>query len=80
MCRGGRPDLVHAPLSTIKAPTLLIVGSLDEAVLELNRHAYKQLHCEKQLADVPGATHLFTEPGALETVAILTSHWFEKHL
>jgi putative phosphoribosyl transferase len=78
--RGGRPDLAHTSLSKVQTPTLLIVGSRDEEVLELNRWAYKQLRCEKQLADVPGATHLFTEPGALETVAVLARHWFEKHL
>jgi len=78
--RGGRPDLAGAALSHVKSPTLLIVGSNDEQVLELNRMAYERLRCEKQLAIVAGATHLFEEPGALEEVARLARVWFEGHL
>jgi pimeloyl-ACP methyl ester carboxylesterase len=67
-------------LSQVKAPTLLIVGGDDEPVVELNRRAFAQLRCEKQLKIVPGATHLFPEPGALEKVAFLASQWFQLHL
>lgn len=77
--RGGRPDLAGDALSYVKAPTLLIVGERDEEVLRLNEHAYKQLRCEKSLAVVPRATHLFEEPGALEEVARLASDWFAEH-
>lgn len=76
--RGGRPDLAHH-LSEVTAPTLLIVGGLDRAVLELNRLAQSQLHCVNELAIVPGATHLFEEPGALEEVAHLATHWLSGH-
>src|SRR5258708_28636655 len=69
--RGGRPDLAGPALPRVQAPTLLIVGGRDEVVIELNRQAYAQLNCEKELAIVPGATHLFEEPGALEEVARL---------
>lgn len=78
--RGGRPDLAGAALSHVKSSTLLIVGSNDEQVLELNRMAYERLRCEKRLAIVPGASHLFEEPGALEEVARLAREWFEGHL
>ena len=78
--RGGRPDLAGNALSQVKAPTLLIVGGDDEPVVELNRRALAQLHCEKQLKIIPGATHLFPEPGALEKVASLASQWFQLHL
>ena len=78
--RGGRPDLAGAALAHVKAPTLLVVGERDEEVLQLNEHAYAQLRCEKSLAVVPHATHLFQEPGALEEVARLAADWFRKHL
>ena len=78
--RGGRPDLAGEALKQVKAPTLLIVGERDEEVLRLNERAYKQLTCEKSLAIVPHATHLFAEPGALEEVARLAASWFGKHL
>jgi putative phosphoribosyl transferase len=78
--RGGRPDLAGARLGAVRAPTLLIVGGRDEAVLELNREAAEQLRCEHRIEIVPGATHLFEEPGALETVSDLASDWFLDHL
>jgi len=78
--RGGRPDLAGASLSKVRAPTLLIVGGRDPEVLELNRAAYDQLNCLKRLEVVPGATHLFEEPGTLRTVALLASEWFLRHL
>lgn len=78
--RGGRPDLAGKALGHVKAPTLLIVGERDEAVLRLNERAYAQLRCEKSLAVVPHATHLFQEPGTLEEVARLAADWFQKHL
>ena len=78
--RAGRPDLAGAALPRVRAPTLLIVGEDDEQVLELNRTALAQLRCEKQLAIVPGATHLFEEPGALDEVARLARKWFQRHL
>lgn len=74
--RGGRPDLAGSLLPVVQAPTLLIVGGRDEVVLELNRKAQSELRCENDLAVVPGATHLFEEPGALETVAGLARDWF----
>jgi len=78
--RGGRPDMAgrHA-LEKVCAPTLLIVGGLDDVVIELNQAAYAELHCEKQLAIVPGATHLFEETGTLEEVAALAAAWFVRH-
>jgi dienelactone hydrolase len=76
--RGGRPDLAGDSLSRVKAPTLLIVGGHDEQVLSLNWHAYQELHCEKKVEIVEGATHLFEEPGALERVARLAAEWFKK--
>ena len=78
--RGGRPDLAIRHLADVKAPTLLIVGGHDYGVIELNERAYRVLRCEKSLKIVPGATHLFEEPGALEQVAELASHWFSRHL
>jgi len=77
--RGGRPDLAGDALPLVKAPTLLIVGGHDGEVLRLNKDAYEQLSCEKKLAVVPRATHLFEEPGALEEVARLASDWFQQH-
>jgi putative phosphoribosyl transferase len=78
--RGGRPDLAGSRLATVRAPTLLIVGGLDDVVLELNRQAQGRLLCENHLAVVPGATHLFEEPGTLETAANLARDWFIGHL
>jgi len=78
--RGGRPDLAGAALQKVISPTLLIVGGDDAAVLELNRAALAELRCEKHLAVVPGATHLFEEPGTLETVVDLAGNWFASHL
>jgi pimeloyl-ACP methyl ester carboxylesterase len=78
--RGGRPDLAGAALPKVKAPTLLIVGGDDSAVIDLNDKALKELQCEKRLEIVPGATHLFEEPGTLERVAGSASNWFENHL
>ena len=78
--RGGRPDLAGESLGHVCAATLLIVGSYDPTVLTLNRDAFRRLQCEKQLAIVPRATHLFEEPGALETVARLADQWFVRHL
>jgi dienelactone hydrolase len=78
--RGGRVDLAGTALPLVKAPTQLIVGERDEQVLELNLSALDALTCEKRLEVVPGATHLFEEPGALETVAELAGAWFREHL
>lgn len=79
--RGGRPDLAGAALVRVAAPTLLIVGERDEPVITLNRQALRKLGtAEKELVVVPGATHLFEEPGALEEVARLASDWFTRHL
>jgi putative phosphoribosyl transferase len=78
--RGGRPDLAADALTEVTAPTLLIVGGDDREVLQLNREAYAQLRCEKRLEIIPGATHLFEEPGALEAVARLASAWFQRFL
>jgi dienelactone hydrolase len=79
--RGGRPDLAGAAaLAAVKAPTLLIVGGADHGVIELNEEAHKRLQCEKQLAIVPGATHLFEERDALEQVAQLAASWFTAHM
>ena len=78
--RGGRPDLARDALSKVKAPTLLIVGGNDDVVIELNENALAQLRCEKELKIVPGATHLFEEPGTLAQVAELASEWFRKKL
>ena len=78
--RGGRPDLAGAALMHVRAPTLLIVGGNDGQVIQLNRTALAELRCEKQLMIVPGATHLFEEPGALDEVARLARDWFHRHL
>ncbi|MEU6549022.1 phosphoribosyltransferase family protein [Streptomyces sp. NPDC046915] len=78
--RGGRPDLAGPRLPAVAAPTLLIVGGHDQMVLGLNRRAQAQLRCENRLAVVPGATHLFEEPGALEAVTDLARDWFTDHL
>jgi putative phosphoribosyl transferase len=78
--RGGRPDLADAALPIVTAPTLLIVGGADRQVLELNREAAARMRCEHRLEVIPGATHLFEEPGALERVAELAADWFRTHL
>jgi dienelactone hydrolase len=78
--RGGRPDLALRSLSQVLAPTLLIVGGRDYQVIELNQVAYKELKTEKQLVIIPGATHLFEEPGTLEEVARLAADWFKRYL
>jgi putative phosphoribosyl transferase len=78
--RGGRPDLAGASLRHVQAPTLLIVGGNDDIVLELNEQAFEQLRCPKKLVVIPGATHLFEEPGALEEVSRLAQAWFVQHL
>jgi putative phosphoribosyl transferase len=78
--RGGRPDLAEPYLDRVVAPTLLIVGEQDTVVIELNEAAYAALQTEKDLAIVPGATHLFEEPGALEQVAELAANWFRRYL
>ncbi|QES54744.1 phosphoribosyl transferase [Streptomyces venezuelae] len=78
--RGGRPDLAGARLAAVRAPTLLIVGGRDGVVLDLNRRAQGELRCENRLEVVPGATHLFEQPGALEEVAGLAREWFTRHL
>jgi putative phosphoribosyl transferase len=77
--RGGRPDLAGTALPRVQAPTLLIVGGADTEVLALNRQAFAHLECEKRLEVVPGATHLFEEPGTLEEVARLAGDWFAEH-
>jgi putative phosphoribosyl transferase len=78
--RGGRPDLAGGRLAEVRAPTLLVVGSVDTEVLRLNRLAAQQLRCEHEVAVVPGATHLFAEPGTLEAAADLALVWFASHL
>jgi putative phosphoribosyl transferase len=78
--RGGRPDLAGASLARVRCPTLLIVGGADSQVMELNQQALTQLPATSSLESVPGATHLFEEPGALETVASLARDWFQRHL
>jgi dienelactone hydrolase len=78
--RGGRPDLAGDLLRNVRAATLLIVGGTDLSVLELNREALLELPAEKKLEVVPGATHLFEEPGALATVSVLAREWFQNHL
>ncbi|CAM2840117.1 dienelactone hydrolase family protein [Prescottella defluvii] len=77
--RGGRPDLAGSRLSMVRAPTLLLVGSLDTAVIELNRKAATLLECEHEVEIVPGATHLFEEPGTLDMVAARARDWFVAH-
>jgi putative phosphoribosyl transferase len=78
--RGGRPDLAGAALPKVRAPTLLIVGGEDTEVLALNRTAFDRLQVEKRLEVIPGATHLFEEPGALDAAAELAGSWFWAHL
>ncbi|WP_342587872.1 dienelactone hydrolase family protein [Alsobacter soli] len=78
--RGGRPDLAGQDLARVRAPTLLIVGGHDSQVLALNRSAMSQMSCEARLHIIPGATHLFEEPGALEAVSLAAADWFEEHL
>jgi putative phosphoribosyl transferase len=78
--RGGRPDLAGPKLGEVQAPTLLIVGGADPDVLELNHQARSRLGCPNQLEVIPGAGHLFEEPGALERVAELAADWFSRHL
>jgi putative phosphoribosyl transferase len=78
--RGGRPDLAGDALPKVQAPTLLIVGGNDNVVIELNEMARDQMRCEVKLEIIPGATHLFEEPGVLEQVAKLASDWFSLHL
>ncbi|MGC8592225.1 dienelactone hydrolase family protein [Acidithiobacillus sp.] len=77
--RGGRPDLTGPAISRVTAPTLLIVGSLDDVVIGMNETAYAELRAEKQMVIVPGATHLFEEPGTLEEAARLALAWFQRH-
>jgi len=79
VCRGGRPDLAGAlALRAVRAPTLLVVGGCDEPVIGLNRHAAEQMSAPHEIVIVPGATHLFEEPGALEEVARLAARWFAR--
>ena len=78
--RGGRPDLADKALPKVQAPTLLIIGGNDDVVIELNEQARDRMRCEVKLEIVPGATHLFEEPGALEKVAKLASDWFVSHI
>lgn len=78
--RGGRPDLAGKALPKVVSPTLLIVGERDEPVIEMNRRALAQLNCRKQMEIIPGATHLFEEPGALEEAARIAVEWFQEHL
>jgi putative phosphoribosyl transferase len=78
--RGGRPDLAGSALAIVRAPTLLIVGGNDEPVITMNRAALAQLQCpEKSLVIIPGATHLFEEPGTLEETARVAAEWFSRH-
>ncbi|MDH5667639.1 MAG: dienelactone hydrolase family protein, partial [Nitrospira sp.] len=78
--RGGRPDLAESYLDRVTAPTLLIVGGWDQPVIEMNQGAYERLICEKKLIIVPGATHLFEEPGTLEQAAEHACGWFKQYL
>jgi putative phosphoribosyl transferase len=78
--RGGRPDLAGQALQNVTAPTLLMVGSEDRAVIRLNEQAYQQLRCEREIKLVAGASHLFEEPGTLEQAAALAAEWLIKHL
>ena len=78
--RSGRPDLARPRLAAVTAPTLLIVGGRDDVVLDLNRRAQAELRCENHLTVVPGATHLFEEPGTLDTAAGLARDWLISHL
>lgn len=78
--RGGRPDLAGPALPQVKAPTLLIVGGSDLPVIEMNRHAYERMNCVRKMEIIPGASHLFEEPGTLERVAELARDWFQQYL
>ena len=78
--RGGRPDLAGQALARVEAPTLLIVGGHDEPVIDLNREAMRRMHAHVELEIVPGATHLFEEPGTLDQVAALAARWFTRYL
>jgi pimeloyl-ACP methyl ester carboxylesterase len=78
--RGGRPDLAEGALARVQAPTLLIVGGDDEPVIQMNRYAMRQMQAKVKLEIVPGATHLFEEPGTLEQVMALATNWFDQHL
>jgi pimeloyl-ACP methyl ester carboxylesterase len=78
--RGGRPDLAGAALPNVKAPTLLIVGGEDKPVIQMNQQAYERMTAPREIVIVPGATHLFEEPGALEAVARLARDWFQRYL
>ncbi len=78
--RGGRPDLADVWLGRVEAPTLLIVGGADHLVLDLNKEALEALNCEKRLEVIPGATHLFEEPGTLKSAATAARTWFQDHL
>src|SRR4029077_6690015 len=78
--RGGRPDLAGNALPKVRPPTLLIVGSEDHVVIDLNEKARAQMRCEVEIDIIPGATHLFEEPGAVEQVAKLATGWFVRHL
>jgi len=78
--RGGRPDLAGDALERVTAPTLLIVGGYDDVVITLNEEASSRMHCERRLSIVPGATHLFEEPGTLDEVVVLAGDWFLQHL
>jgi pimeloyl-ACP methyl ester carboxylesterase len=78
--RGGRPDLAGEALARVEAPTLLIVGGYDEPVIDLNREAMRQMNARVQLEIVPGATHLFEEPGTLDQVSDLAAGWFARYL
>lgn len=79
MSRGGRPDLAEQYLPSVTVPTLLIVGGDDEPVIEMNRAAYRLLACPKRLVIVPGASHLFEEPGTIEEVAEQALTWFQQY-
>ena len=78
--RGGRPDLAAPSLGRLRMPTLLIIGGNDETVAAINLEAWARLRCEKAIETIPGASHLFEEPGALENVAALAARWFDQHL
>jgi putative phosphoribosyl transferase len=78
--RGGRPDLARDYLPSVQAPTLLIVGGRDDVVIELNEQAVRRLRCHKEMVIIPGATHLFEEPGTLEEVSRLAKEWFVRYL
>lgn len=78
--RGGRPDLAGDALPRVKCPTLLLVGELDDIVIQLNEQAFSEMHCPKELRIIPGASHLFEEPGTLDKVAKEAADWFHTHL